>query len=79
MYRLDHSVNANCRGQGTTEYPTALTNFDDSKNLILKPTNKVLKWLIRLKRMASGANDKEDSFLMKIIKVFNFLFFNKNF
>lgn len=28
--------------------------------------------------MTSGANDKEDSFLMKIIKVFNFLFFNKN-
>ena len=25
--------------------------------------------------MTSGANDNEDSFLMKIIKVFNFLFF----
>ena len=34
----------------------------------------VLKWLIRLKRMTSGANDKEDSFLMKIIKVFKFSF-----
>ena len=27
---------------GVKAHPAALTNFDDSKNFILKPTNKVL-------------------------------------